>query len=71
MSGTKIGGLKAAEANKANDPDFYRKMGQKGGSVSHPETRLFRLNKDLAREAGRRGGTISRRYKKKETDDGA
>ena len=31
MAGTKAGGMKAAAANKAKDPDFYAKIGAKGG----------------------------------------
>lgn len=34
MSGTLIGGQKAAQMNKAKDPDFYRKIGSKGGKIS-------------------------------------
>lgn len=37
-------------------------IGEKGGSISHPNTRPFRLNKDLARRAGKIGGEISRRH---------
>ena len=31
MAGNKIGGQKAAAKNRANDPDFYAKIGAKGG----------------------------------------
>ena len=31
MAGTKIGGMKAAAKNLARDPDFYAKIGAKGG----------------------------------------
>lgn len=34
MAGTKIGGLKARDANLANDPNFYAKIGAKGGRAS-------------------------------------
>lgn len=34
MAGTKAGGRKAAETNMRNDPDFYRKIGSKGGKIS-------------------------------------
>lgn len=39
--------------------DFYKKIGRKGGQNGH--TGGFAANRELAREAGRKGGTISRR----------
>lgn len=33
MSGTREGGIKSREANLARDPDFYKKMGEKGGKA--------------------------------------
>jgi len=59
MSGTVAGGKKAAEANLANDPDFYRKIGSKGGKLGH--TGGFAANPELARIAGAKGGRKSRR----------
>lgn len=53
------GGLKAAEKNKASDPDFYRKRGAMGGRACVPKG--FALNRELASEAGRKGGRISKR----------
>lgn len=32
MSGTKAGGLKAAQKNLLKDPDFYKKIGTRGGA---------------------------------------
>lgn len=58
MSGTKAGGAKTAAANKANDPDFYVKIGRKGGSVNRPETRPF-ANRELASKAGYKGGIVT------------
>lgn len=60
MSGTKAGGLKAAATNieKYGD-DFYKRIGQKGGSNGH--TGGFASNPALAKIAGRKGGSISRR----------
>lgn len=69
MSGTYEGGKKAAETNKANDPDFYKKIGQKGGSVNHRATRAFVLDKSLARRAGAIGGSVSRRKKGDKMDE--
>lgn len=60
MSGTKAGGTKAARTNKElYGDDFYRNIGAKGGRNGH--TGGFASNRELAREAGRKGGLISRR----------
>lgn len=62
MAGTITGGKAAAQTNKAKyGPDFYREIGRKGGSVSRPETRMFRKSPELASVAGKIGGTKSRR----------
>ena len=64
MSGTSEGGKQAAVTNKANHgEDFYSKIGKLGGQVGH--TGGFYANRELAREAGRKGGQTSRRGKKK------
>ncbi len=63
MAGTKEGGLKAAARNRAKyGQNFYATIGAKGGKLGH--TGGFYANRDLAREAGRKGGQISRRTKK-------
>lgn len=60
MSGTKLGGLKAAQKNKENHgKDFYRMIGAKGGRNGH--TGGFASNPELARLAGAKGGRISKR----------
>lgn len=65
MAGTIEGGRKAAATNKAKyGDDFYKTMGSKGGSVCCPKG--FAVNKELARSAGRIGGSISRRGPAKE-----
>lgn len=65
MAGTKIGGMNAAKTNKLKyGSDFYAKIGAKGGSNGH--TGGFFANKELAREAGSRGGRLSRRGTNKE-----
>jgi general stress protein YciG len=63
MAGTKAGGVKAAATNKKkHGADFYAKIGAKGGVVGR--TGGFFANRDLARQAGAKGGRISRRTKK-------
>ena len=60
MSGTKIGGQKAAKKNRERyGDDFYRMIGSKGGQNGH--TGGFAANPALARTAGAKGGRISRR----------
>lgn len=61
MAGTKAGGVRTRETNLARDPDFYKKIGAKGGGVSHPETRYFRKHPEVARVVGSIGGQISRK----------
>jgi hypothetical protein len=61
MAGTKAGGQKAAQKNLERDPNFYAKIGSKGGKNGH--TGGFAANPDLARIAGAKGGRISRRRK--------
>lgn len=60
MAGTKAGGLKAALTNKKRyGDDFYKDIGRRGGQNGH--TGGFYGNPELAREAGAKGGRISRR----------
>lgn len=61
MAGTKQGGKLAAVKNLARDPDFYAKIGAKGGR--NGRTGGFAANPELARIAGAKGGRISRRKK--------
>ncbi len=63
MAGTKAGGLKAAQKNLQKDPNFYAKIGAKGGK--NGRTGGFAANPELARIAGAKGGRISRRGKAK------
>lgn len=63
MAGTKQGGKAAAETNKKRyGSDFYAKIGAVGGKKGR--TGGFFANRELAREAGAKGGRISRRTKK-------
>lgn len=43
MSGTKDGGNKTKKKVLEKDPDFYKKIGSKGGKVKRPETRYFSI----------------------------
>lgn len=63
MSGTRAGGLKVREKNLAKDPDFYKRIGSIGGQNGRGPnyTGGFAGNRKLASEAGRKGGSISRR----------
>lgn len=56
MAGTKEGARKARETNyKKYGPDFYRKIGSKGGQNGN--TGGFAANPELAKIAGAKGGT--------------
>ena len=60
MPGTKAGGMKArATLIKRYGKDYYVNMGKKGGMRGH--TGGFASNPALARVAGKKGGTISKR----------
>jgi general stress protein YciG len=64
MAGTKAGGQAAAATNKNKyGADFYAKIGAKGGKLGR--TGGFFANRELARQAGQKGGRISRRTSKK------
>lgn len=72
MSGTKAGGLKTRDKNLASNPDYYRIIGAKGGSVKFPkgfaiDTRSW-LEKLLRRPkravwAGKKGGERKKGWK--------
>jgi uncharacterized protein len=65
MAGNSKGGQMAAETNKKrHGSDFYARIGAMGGRKG--KTGGFFANRELAREAGRKGGRISRRSKKAE-----
>ncbi|MCE7936518.1 hypothetical protein DYH10_01905 [Candidatus Saccharibacteria bacterium CPR2] len=62
MAGTKAGGQRAADTNrKRHGADFYARIGAVGGKKGR--TGGFYANRELAREAGAKGGRISRRRK--------
>ena len=60
MSGTKEGGKLASATNRAKyGEDFYARIGAEGGKKG--TTGGFYANRELARIAGKKGGTKSRR----------
>lgn len=64
MAGTVIGGYKASQTNKKKyGKNFYREIGAEGGKNGHTGgfaySKANGLNYHI--EAGRKGGTISRR----------
>lgn len=62
MAGTKEGGIAASITNKQKyGDDFYARIGAMGGKKGR--TGGFYANRELARIAGKKGGTISRRGK--------
>lgn len=64
MAGTEAGGGKAANTNrKRHGADFYQRIGAEGGKRSRGGG--FAASRDRAREAGRKGGRVSRRGKAK------
>lgn len=65
MSGSRSGGLKAAETNKKRyGRDWYKKIGKIGGQNGH--TGGFAANPELAKRAGSIGGKLSKRGKAKQ-----
>jgi general stress protein YciG len=64
MAGTKTGGIKARDKNLKKNPNFYREIGRLGGLKSD-KPKGFALNRELARKAGAKGGSVSRRTSKK------
>lgn len=66
MAGTEAGGKKAAATILAKNPNFYREIGRKGGSVGGKTG--FALNPELARICGAKGGRISKRRPKQDDE---
>jgi len=60
MSGNKEGGIKARDANLAKDPDFYSKIGRKGGKLSNNGGFASPNGREIAKIAGSKGGKISK-----------
>lgn len=75
MAGNRDGGLKAAETNKKNDPDFYRRIGaiggrngNTGGFASDKVGKDGLTGRQRARLVGREGGLKSKRGRTKGID---
>ena len=66
MTETKSGGRKTAATILAKNPNFYREIGRKGGSVGGKKG--FALNPELARICGSKGGRISKRRSKQDIE---
>lgn len=68
MSGTVVGGKRAAESNKARyGEDFYNKIGVKGGTGNRgnrADKGFGSMSKEKISAAGRKGGLNSKRRKK-------
>jgi general stress protein YciG len=67
MPQTKTGAQKAMQTLRskfATEQEYHewrRSIGAKGGSMGDPTNKGFASNRELAREAGRKGGKASRR----------
>lgn len=73
MAGTREGGLKAAQTNRAHDPNFYREIGRIGGGerthrgLRKRNGRLGRLNGLSA--SGYRRSERGKNIKKRESKE--
>lgn len=69
MAGTRTGGLQAAATNKAlHGPDFYKRIGAKGGSVKGTKGGFASMTPEERSHWGTVGGAISRRGKATKDD---
>lgn len=65
---TKAGGPKVRKTiEEKYGKDFWREIGRKGGKACGMKG--FALNPELAREAGKKGGRISKRGKAKRNEE--
>jgi hypothetical protein len=77
MAGTKAGGAKTRETNyERHGKDHYKNIGAIGGKKAHkinPETgkalKGFAVNRELASQAGKLGGKLSKRGKSNDNDN--
>ena len=68
MAGNSIGGKKAAAKNLANDPDFYKKIGRRGGKALVPKG-FARMDEATRAAAGSKGGKVSKRRRSNVNED--
>ena len=59
-------GAKSRRGFAAMSPETQRRIASEGGKASHASGRGHRFSADEARDAGRKGGLVSRRGKKEE-----
>ena len=57
-------GTKSRRGFAAMSPETQRRIASEGGKASHASGRGHRFSADEARDAGRKGGLVSRRGKK-------
>ena len=57
-------GAKSRRGFAAMSPETQRRIASEGGKASHASGRGHRFSADEARDAGRKGGLVSRRGKK-------
>lgn len=64
MAQTKAGAIKATKKLKEKYGDnYFAEIGSLGGAWDNPSKRYFAANPEVARTAGIKGGSISRRIK--------
>ena len=65
MAGSKLGGIKAREKILARDPDFYKRIGQRGGQNGNTGGFKYLAEHDpeAHRKASSKGGSKSRKPK--------
>lgn len=68
MAGTRTGGMTARDKMLARDPDYYKKLGKRGGSKKGVVKGFAYMREngewDKISKAGRLGGLVSRKGKK-------
>lgn len=53
-----LGGLKTAKVLKANEPNYYRRIGKLGGLAPKTKPSGF-ADRELASRAGKKGGLVA------------
>jgi len=69
MAGTKAGAQKTRETNlRKYGPNYYKEIGARGGSISHPETRPFYVDRHLASRASEKALKRKAEYASQRTE---